>query len=208
MGPIPAATAAEAPPLEPPGVWSRDQGFSVRPYKSFSVNQRIENAGVLVRPITMAPAARKLATTGLSSVAILFCSATLTLTVTGTPCSGPVVPPLACARSASSAAASASSAIRSTTAFSFGLTASARSRQLRTASRADTCRSRIISANSSAPKRHNSVIAISGQQFCDLHDSPTGRHQAARCHPFTPLPPTMPGAFFSLRDTDIRSAHE
>ena len=67
MAPIPVATAAAAPPLEPPAVRSGAQGFSVRPCRSFSVNQRNENAGAFVRPMIIAPARRKLTTTGLSS---------------------------------------------------------------------------------------------------------------------------------------------
>ena len=81
MAPMPAATADEAPPLEPPGVCARDQGLSVRPCRSFSVNQRTENAGVLVRPMITAPARRRLATTGLSSVARLSLKATTPLVV-------------------------------------------------------------------------------------------------------------------------------
>ena len=78
---MPAATADDAPPLEPPGVCSRDQGLSVRPCRSFSVNQRTEKAGVLVRPMITAPARRRLATTGLSSVAMLSLKATTPLVV-------------------------------------------------------------------------------------------------------------------------------
>ncbi|MNS95586.1 hypothetical protein D3C72_1298530 [compost metagenome] len=69
MAPMPTATAAAAPPLEPPGVTSASYGFSVRPCAALSVNQRIENAGVLVRPTTIAPARCRFATTGLSSFA-------------------------------------------------------------------------------------------------------------------------------------------
>jgi hypothetical protein len=46
-----------------------------------SVNQRIEKAGGLVRPMTMPPARRRLATTGLSRVAITFLNATTPLSV-------------------------------------------------------------------------------------------------------------------------------
>ena len=69
MAPMPAATAAEAPPEDPPGVTPEPHGFSVRPCSALSVNQRQEKAGVLVRPMITAPARRKFATTGLSSTA-------------------------------------------------------------------------------------------------------------------------------------------
>ncbi len=70
MAPIPAATAAPAPPEDPPGVRAGSRGFFVSPCRRLVVNQRREKAGVLVRPRITAPARRKLATTGLSCVAI------------------------------------------------------------------------------------------------------------------------------------------
>jgi len=60
---MPVATAAAAPPLEPPGVKAALRGLSVSPCSSFAVNQRCENAGVLVRPMNTAPAFRQFATT-------------------------------------------------------------------------------------------------------------------------------------------------
>jgi len=81
IAPIPAATALAAPPLDPPGVTLRSRGFSVRPCSSFSEKARIEKAGTLVRPMTMAPAARKLATTGASSGAMTSLNATTPLSV-------------------------------------------------------------------------------------------------------------------------------
>jgi hypothetical protein len=42
IGPMPAATAAAAPPLDPPGVIPACHGLSVAPCKVFSVCQRIE----------------------------------------------------------------------------------------------------------------------------------------------------------------------
>ena len=68
--PIPAATADPAPPEEPPGVIEASWGFSVCPCSELRQNQRSEKAGVLVRPITTAPASRRLETTGLSCGAI------------------------------------------------------------------------------------------------------------------------------------------
>ena len=69
IGTMPAATDAAAPPLEPPGVTPRRHGLCVRPRRSFTVSRRKLNAGVLVRPTTIAPARLRFATTGLSSVA-------------------------------------------------------------------------------------------------------------------------------------------
>ncbi len=63
---IPAATADAAPPEEPPGVRLLLRGFRVWPCSELRVNQRIEKAGVLVRPTMIAPALRRLLTTGLS----------------------------------------------------------------------------------------------------------------------------------------------
>ena len=63
---MPAARAAAAPPLEPPGVRSRIHGLKVRPRSSLSVSQRRLNAGVFVRPIMIAPARFQFATGGQS----------------------------------------------------------------------------------------------------------------------------------------------
>src|SRR5207253_2456244 len=98
---MPAATAAAAPPDDPPGVREGSRGFLVSPCMRLVVNQRYENAGVLVRPRITAPALRRLSTTGLLLRAIRSrCSVTplvvakpvwsiLTLAVAGTPASGP-----------------------------------------------------------------------------------------------------------------------
>ena len=67
---MPEATADAAPPEEPPGVSVALRGFSVWPCSELRVNQRIEKAGVLVRPTMIAPALRKLVTTGLSCAAM------------------------------------------------------------------------------------------------------------------------------------------
>src|SRR2546425_1367561 len=63
---MPAASAAAAPPLLPPGVCARCHGLKVRPRSSLSVCQRRLNAGVLVRPTMTAPARLQFATGGLS----------------------------------------------------------------------------------------------------------------------------------------------
>jgi len=54
---MPAATAAAAPPLEPPGVRSTFQGLRQAPKSSGSVTGRMPNSGVLVLPVMISPAA-------------------------------------------------------------------------------------------------------------------------------------------------------
>ncbi len=58
MGTMPAATAAAAPPLDPPGEWSVFHGFRVAPHAVGSVAGRLPNSGLLVRPAITNPAAR------------------------------------------------------------------------------------------------------------------------------------------------------
>ena len=165
--PMPAATAAEAPPEDPPGVTPASQGFRVRPCSALSVNQRQEKAGVLVRPMITAPARRRFATTGLSSAAMLSRKATtplllgrprwsaLILVVTGTPASGPSASPRARAASTAPAASSASRSKVSTTALIAGLAASCRSSALNAASRAETPPRRTARAMSAASQRQS-----------------------------------------------------
>ncbi len=57
IGTTPAATIAAEPPLEPPGVCSRFQGFRVTPCSSGSVTGEPPNSGVFVLPQTTRPAA-------------------------------------------------------------------------------------------------------------------------------------------------------
>src|SRR5262249_57740446 len=67
-GATPAATAAAPPPVEPPGVRVRSQGLRDSPKSRLSVEPRQANSGRLVRPTKIAPAARRPATLGASSV--------------------------------------------------------------------------------------------------------------------------------------------
>src|SRR5215467_5615454 len=62
IGDIPAAIAADSPPLEPPGVRSRFQGLLVRPVTRLSVSHQAENSGRLVFASGIAPAPLKRAT--------------------------------------------------------------------------------------------------------------------------------------------------
>src|SRR5215475_7012090 len=69
-GASPAATAAAPPPVEPPGVFERSQGFRDSPKSRLSVEPRHANSGRLVLPMRIAPAARRRATLGASSGAM------------------------------------------------------------------------------------------------------------------------------------------
>ena len=116
---MPLARAAASPPLEPPGVRSASQGLSVAPQRLLSLYQRMPRSGMLVRPITIAPASRSRSTAGASRSAYACArlgmpfvvadpaTSMFSLMVQGTPCSGPSVSRRATASSARSAAASA-----------------------------------------------------------------------------------------------------
>jgi hypothetical protein len=56
MGTMPAATAAAAPPEEPPGVRARFQGLRVSPVNVVSVEAASPISGVVVLPKITAPA--------------------------------------------------------------------------------------------------------------------------------------------------------
>src|SRR6185436_20788613 len=62
QGTIPIATAADDPPLEPPGVRARFHGFRVVPKTWFFVNAVEPNSGRFVFPMAIPPAARARAT--------------------------------------------------------------------------------------------------------------------------------------------------
>ena len=62
-GASPAATAADDPPPEPPGMRERSQGLRVVPNAEFSVELPIANSSRLVLPSGIRPAARSRATT-------------------------------------------------------------------------------------------------------------------------------------------------
>lgn len=168
IAPMPLAVAVAAPPLEPPGVRPASHGLRVAPWSALSVNQRIEKVGVLVRPMTMPPARRRLATTGLSRAAIAFLNATtplsvgepamstFTLIVIGTPWSAPTGSPRASAWSAAVASARADSCSGRTTALIAGLTASSRASAASIASRQEALRSRMRAASATASSRQSS----------------------------------------------------
>src|SRR5687767_3440536 len=53
-----AATAADEPPEEPPGIRVRSHGLRVTPYALFSVEEPIANSSMLVLPRITSPALR------------------------------------------------------------------------------------------------------------------------------------------------------
>ena len=57
-GTMPPATAAAAPPLEPPGVRSVSHGLRAGPKRRGSVTGRIPNSGMFVLPTSTKPASR------------------------------------------------------------------------------------------------------------------------------------------------------
>ena len=63
---MPVATAAAEPPDEPPDVYSKLNGFLVGPNTLLFVSEPAPNSGVLVLPMTIAPALRNLDTTNSS----------------------------------------------------------------------------------------------------------------------------------------------
>ena len=69
--PSPAAAAAEAPPLLPPGVRSRCHGLRVGPKTRLWVAPIQPKVGVFVLPTMMPPAALRRSTIGASSVGTL-----------------------------------------------------------------------------------------------------------------------------------------
>ena len=69
--PMPAASAAAAPPLDPPGVRVSSYGLRVAPNRRFSVVGRAPISGVFVLPISTAPARRRRATQAASEPGML-----------------------------------------------------------------------------------------------------------------------------------------
>jgi hypothetical protein len=112
----PAATAAAAPPLEPPAFRPRSQGVRHGPFSGESVNAVVPNSGVLVLPITTKPAARVLATWARSKSGTFAANAlqekvvripavvSRSLSAIGTPWNGPSTGASAFARACSRAA--------------------------------------------------------------------------------------------------------
>ena len=126
MGPSPAATAAPAPPLEPPGERSRSQGLRVTPHRGLSVMALWPSSEVVVLPMRIPPAARIRATLGASwggvksakrwdpKVVLRSLVQIRSLTEKGTPSRGPRGAPLTILASAILASSRAASGLRVT----------------------------------------------------------------------------------------------
>jgi hypothetical protein len=137
---IPAATDAEAPPEDPPGVRAGSQGLRVTPDNRLSVRPNMASSGVVVLPTITAPAARN-RSTQMSSPSGM-CSRNsrlphragrpatkiLSFTDTGIPSSGPRRAPAAWRAVAAVAAAKAPSRSTWVKAFNTGSSASSRPR--------------------------------------------------------------------------------
>ena len=163
IAPTPAATLAAAPPDDPPQVTpSGSHGLRVSPRSGLSVNARNEYSGVLVRPMTTAPARSRLRTTGESSGAMTPARpatpfgvaspawSTFSLIVTGTPWRGPAGTPARNASSRARAIVSARARRSTVTALRVGLTASNRSQCASTTSAEESRPERVASAVSTA----------------------------------------------------------
>ena len=139
---MPAATDAEAPPEDPPGVSAGSQGLRVTPDNRLSVRPNMASSGVVVLPTMTAPAARNRSTQMSSRSGM--CSRNsrlphragrpatkiLSFTDTGIPSSGPRRAPAAWRAVAAVAAANAPSRSTWVKAFSTGSNASSRRQRL------------------------------------------------------------------------------
>src|SRR5215207_3326700 len=160
---IPAASAAAAPPEEPPGVRVVSHGLLVTPYSSLPVCPKAPSMkATLVFPTMSAPAffkrratvASESATNSLNAgVPQVVCSpetSKLSLIVIGTPCSGRKSSPRALASSAAAASCNATSRCSSTTAFTAEFATSMRASSNSVSSRDETSLRRIACAASVA----------------------------------------------------------
>lgn len=114
---MPVAGATASPPLDPPAVQAAFHGLRVRPCRLLSVWMRMAMSGRFVRPTGIAPAARMRSTTGASSgttaperaggahVVAGPAMSMFSLTVIGTPASGPTAAPAAIRLSRAAASA-------------------------------------------------------------------------------------------------------
>ena len=163
-----AATAAAAPPLDPPGVQSGFQGLAPSPPSRFWQVPTMANSGTLVLPRMTAPAFRTRSTTAASRSGTRSLNTSepavvriprviwLSLIETGNPCSGPSASPRAIAFSAALALSIASSGVSARNAFSRRSSRSMRPRKHSVSSTGETCfveisaRRSVAEANASA----------------------------------------------------------
>ena len=125
---MPDAIAAASPPDEPPAVRVTSCGFAVAPNSGLTESHHIANSETFVLPSRIAPAAAhprdrravRVLTWSASSFeplgARMPATASGSLAVNGTPCSGPTSSPLASTASAATASSRASSSRGSTSA--------------------------------------------------------------------------------------------
>ena len=173
-GPRPAATAALAPPLEPPGVRSRFQGLRVMPKSRLWVAPIQPIIGVFVLPSWIAPAASSRSTIGALSVGTLSAKSrvpnvvrmplviTRSLVENGTPWSAPSRAPFfPTARSAARAAFIAWSAVSVTKALRRGLRRSMRASTAFITSTGEILRRLMAGASSDAGiQQRSSALAM------------------------------------------------
>ena len=148
-GTIPDASAAAAPPLDPPADRVRSYGLRVVPNTGLKVCEPAAHSGTLVLPIVTAPAPRIRSATrssrlgtwsersGDPNVVRQPATSWVSLNACGSPCSGPTGSPRASRSSASAAPARARSSSSDTTALTSGFTCAIRARCSSSSSRAE-----------------------------------------------------------------------
>ena len=168
MGHRYAATAAAAPPLDPPGVWSVFQGLRPGSPSRFSQVPTMPNSGTLVLPITTAPAAFTRSTTAesLSGIRSLNTSdpdvvrtppvICVSLMGIGRPCNAPSLSPRTTAASASLAASIAWRRVRRRKELSFESSLSIRLKKSSASSTGETCLSEMSFRSSVAEEKASS----------------------------------------------------
>ena len=157
-----AATAAAAPPLDPPGVRSVSHGLCPRIPREFSHVPTMPNSGTLVFPSITAPAFKTLSTKAAFRSGTRFSYTTdpmvvrtpaviwVSLTGTGRPCSAPSLSPRITASSAARACSIAKSRVSRIKELSCGSSRSMRSKNISASSTGETCFVAISSSNSVA----------------------------------------------------------
>ena len=176
-GPSPAATAAAVPPDEPPGVRLGSHGLRVMPVSSELVSPLHPNSGVVVLPMSTAPASRRRAVAG-ASTSHGWSGSTVrlprrvgqprvrmrSLIDVGTPSSGPTGSPRCQRTSLAVAEASASSPATRQKALIVGSTAAMRSSTACVASTGDAAPLRYSASSSVAVHWVRSVVTPSSWQ--------------------------------------------
>ena len=187
IGPIPAATATAAPPLDPPEVRSALQALRVRPKSGASVRALWPYSGVVVLPNRIAPADFMRAAATASSLGTLFsyrrepkvvrtpAVLTRSLAAKGMPCSTPSGLPSITACSASIAAASACSPAIVMKQFKTGCSFSARSNTALVSSTGETSFAAIRACRSEAGRRVRSSLIAATLAPPDCASAPSGR---------------------------------